>query len=124
MHPNDTPGLPSTQFADDWDPSLISAIKVAEKLRLQLDEFARMGRLDPEMLSTNLGSADIQGMLGNLVRVFSFATAVFMNDTVATVWMTNPLREFRGETAFTLVVKGRTEEVIRYLDSIESGFVG
>jgi hypothetical protein len=31
---------------------------------------------------------------------------------------------FRHKTAYKLVGEGRTEDVIRYLESIESGYVG
>lgn len=123
MHPNPT-GRPPVQFADDRDPSLISASKVAEQLHLQLAELSRMGRLDLERLTANPESANIQGLLGNIVRAFAAAAAVFMNDAAASAWMTEPVRAFRDKTALALVAGGRTEDVLRYLQSIESGFVG
>jgi hypothetical protein len=39
-------------------------------------------------------------------------------------WLTEPVDSFDGKSALELVAEGRTDDVMRYLSSIESGFVG
>jgi hypothetical protein len=39
-------------------------------------------------------------------------------------WLQLPLKEFGGRTPENLISMGRTEDLIAYLDSISSGFVG
>ena len=39
-------------------------------------------------------------------------------------WMRRPLKEFKDGTPEKLVLKGHVEDVIAYLDSVSSGFVG
>jgi hypothetical protein len=39
-------------------------------------------------------------------------------------FLDEPLKVFRGRTAWEVVLRGRAEAVIGYLESISSGFVG
>lgn len=116
--------MPSTRFADDGDDSLISASKMAEQLHMQVEEFAQTLGIDLDGARGDLRSAHAQEVLRNAICVFTTATAVFMDELEASKWMTEPAREFRGKTALMLVAEGRTENVVGFLHSIESGFVG
>jgi uncharacterized protein (DUF2384 family) len=42
----------------------------------------------------------------------------------AAAWYRAPLREFGGRSPETLIAEGKLDVVLRYLDSIESGYVG
>ena len=42
----------------------------------------------------------------------------------ANEWLTEPLDAFDGRSALELVAEGRMGDVMRYLSSIESGYVG
>ncbi|WP_199097666.1 antitoxin Xre/MbcA/ParS toxin-binding domain-containing protein [Dyella sp. ASV21] len=39
-------------------------------------------------------------------------------------WLSQPLATFGGKTALELNAEGRANDVIRYLQSFESGYVG
>ena len=57
-------------------------------------------------------------------RVTSAAEAVSGDRTKAIEWLSQPLATFAGKTALELIDEGRTDDVIGYLQSITSGFVG
>ncbi|MEO6922772.1 MAG: MbcA/ParS/Xre antitoxin family protein [Bryocella sp.] len=57
-------------------------------------------------------------------RVLVAAEAVSGDRQKAVEWLTEPLSTFGGKTPQELVVKGRAGDVLAYLESITSGFVG
>ncbi|WP_157971404.1 MbcA/ParS/Xre antitoxin family protein [Dyella sp. C9] len=57
-------------------------------------------------------------------RVILAAKAVSGDRAKAIEWLNQPLKEFGGKTPLELIAEGRTNDVIGYLESIESGFVG
>jgi hypothetical protein len=70
-------------------------------------------------------SAKIQNFLRQLVRVISAAEAAFGDrDTAIVGLMNEPLAPFEHRTAFDLVRQGRTDDVVAYIGSVNSGFSG
>lgn len=58
-------------------------------------------------------------------RVLRRAQEVFGSAEVARRWYdTEPLREFEGRTGAQSVAQGRSDDVLRLLNLIESGFLG
>jgi hypothetical protein len=57
-------------------------------------------------------------------RVILAAEAVSGDHDKAVWWLSQPLATFAGKTAPELIAEGRTDDVIGYLQSCESGFVG
>ncbi len=57
-------------------------------------------------------------------RVISAAEAVFGDHVKAIEWLSQPLDTFGGKTPLQLIAEGRTESLIGYIQSFESGFVG
>jgi Protein of unknown function (DUF2384) len=57
-------------------------------------------------------------------RIMSAAEAVSGDHDKAVWWLCQPLAAFAGKTALELVAEGRTDDVIGYLQSCESGYVG
>lgn len=57
-------------------------------------------------------------------RVISAAEAVSGDRAKANEWLNQPLATFDGKTPMQLIAEGRADNVIGYLHSIASGFVG
>lgn len=57
-------------------------------------------------------------------RVISAAEVVSEDRAKAIEWLSQPLATFAGKTVLELIAEGRTHDVIGYLQSCESGFVG
>lgn len=57
-------------------------------------------------------------------RVIAFAESISGDRAKAVEWLNQPLEEFGGKTPLQLVAEGRTDDVIGYLQSFESGYVG
>ncbi len=58
-------------------------------------------------------------------KLAALATQVLGDREDPTSWfLDEPLEAFRGSTAWEVVLQGRAEAVITYLESISSGFVG
>ena len=68
---------------------------------------------------TDSSSRDI-----DLDRVLAVADQMSGARSESLKWLHQPLREFKGEKPHSLVMMGRVDDVIGYLHSISSGFVG
>lgn len=60
----------------------------------------------------------------DLERVLSAVDQISGDRQASLAWLRLPLKEFGNRTPENLVSMGRVEDVIAYLDSISSGFVG
>lgn len=103
----------------------LSPARVAERLALPVQDIAVQAGVRRNTLRLHPESPRVQGFLRDIVRVIS-ATANIQPDVEhAVFWMKNtPIPAFRHKTAYDLVAQGRTEDVIDYLESIQSGYVG
>lgn len=59
-----------------------------------------------------------------LLKVLAAADLATGDRAASLAWLDRPLAAFGGQTPEALVASGRTNDVIRYLDSFSSGFVG
>ncbi len=67
----------------------------------------------------------LQRLMREALRVMSAASAITSDATRAIYWMRNtPIPEFDHRMAFDLIAAGKTEAVLKYLRSIESGSTG
>lgn len=62
--------------------------------------------------------------MSDLERVLSDAETVFGDRATATAWLDHPLSTFHGSTPRQLIDEGRAKDVLSYLASIDSGFLG
>lgn len=62
--------------------------------------------------------------LEDIERVTLAAEVVAGDRTKAVWWLSQSLATFGGKTAFELIAEGRTDDVVGYLQSCESGYVG
>lgn len=60
----------------------------------------------------------------SIESVTTLAESICADRARAVEWMNQPLDTFDGKTPLQLIAEDRTEAVIGYLHSIESGFVG
>ncbi|MBS0452708.1 MAG: DUF2384 domain-containing protein [Proteobacteria bacterium] len=105
---------------------LLSPHKFMALMKLDVDAFARLARVHRDTVSQAPGAPDIQAFLDESARVLCSACAVSAGDLDRTIaWYQNePLAPFGGKTAETLVSDGRADDVIRYIESLNAGFVG
>lgn len=57
-------------------------------------------------------------------RILLAAEAISGDRDKAVAWLHDPIATFGGKTALELVGKGRAADLLSYLASFESGFVG
>jgi uncharacterized protein (DUF2384 family) len=117
--------LAITQFLDTPDSPILSPKRVADHLHLFVGDLAETVRIHRNTMTTRPQSPKVQEALRNIVRVLTAAEEIFGNTGTATAWLMNePLAEFHYKTPLKLIAEGRTDDLITYLDSIASGFVG
>ena len=61
---------------------------------------------------------------GNLDRILEIVDQISGDRQVSLRWLRSPLKEFRNRTPEDLIQMGRVEDLIAYIDSISSGYVG
>lgn len=70
-------------------------------------------------------STDFEPFLADLERALLAAKRVTSDAEGAKLFVVNePISAFHNKTAAALVAEGRVEDVLSYMASIESGFVG
>ena len=91
------------------------------------DHILRIINIRPlvQFLPVELLIKGIQRFLREAIRVIRAATDISGDVSRATFWYRNePLAAFGYQTAETLVSEGRTEDVLRYVMSLEAGAAG
>lgn len=115
----------ATPFLESPDSPFLSPKKIAQRLSLQISDLADSAHVHRSTFSAHPHSSKVQEFLRNILRVISAATDTFGSRETAIIWMMNdPIPAFRTKTAYNLVTEGRVDDVVEYLDSIASGFVG
>lgn len=69
------------------------------------------------MRSSQVRDADLQ-------KVLAAVDQVTANREESLAWLERPLEAFGGQTPTALLASDRVEDVLGYLDSVSSGFVG
>lgn len=112
------------QLKEVGSPNLSPAL-VADKLSLQVQELASVAGVHRNTLRIHPDSPKLQEYLRNLMRILSAASAIQPDVERAIFFIKNsPIPAFQHKTAYQLAGEGRTDDVINYLESISSGFVG
>ncbi len=98
---------------------------VADILGLQQQELAELTGVHRNTLRAHPESPRLQSALRDLMRVLSAAAAVHPDPQRAIFLIKNePIPAFRHKTLMQLIQEGRTEDAIRYLESLSTGFAG
>lgn len=65
-----------------------------------------------------------QAHLDDIKRTLEVAEVVFDGHDAAMKWLNQPVQSFEDKTPLQLIAAGRTDDLMDYLGSIQSGFVG
>ena len=128
----DAPSLGSTfqhfvDFLRDADTSapLLSPKRFSQAMHIDLQTLAEQAHVHRNTISRAPGSRGVQDFLREALRVIKAATDLNGDLNKALFWYRNePLSVFGYKTAERLVSEGRTNDLLRYVASIEAGAAG
>lgn len=109
----------------DVGATALSPRRFSELLGIDLQTLAGQAHVHRNTLRRAPGSEGIQRFLREALRVIRAATDIADDVDRALFWYRNePLPPFGYRTAEQLVAEGRTEDVLRYVASLEAGAAG
>lgn len=112
------------EFHEKGTPNL-SPARIADRFSMQIQELAALAGVHRNTVRLHPESPRLQEYMRNLLRALSAATAIQPDIERAIFYLKNaPIPSFQHKTAYQLVGEGRTDDLIRYLESVESGYVG
>jgi hypothetical protein len=123
-------GASSDQFmASLRDPDnaapIVSARRFGEALHIDLQTLAEQAHVHRNTLSRQPASESVQRFLREALRVIRAATDISGDVNRTLFWYRNePLPVFDYKTAEQLVSDGRTDDLLRYVSSLEAGAAG
>jgi antitoxin Xre/MbcA/ParS-like protein len=106
------------------DNGFFAPRKIADAFRTTSEEVARTAGLgkDAVQRKERVRSDKTQRRLREMVEVINKVEPRFGSTLMAYAWYrSEPLPGFSGQTAMQLVRSGRAEEVLDYVDAIDSG---
>lgn len=125
-HNSATPGNFAQFMASLREPEslgpIISARRFAAALHIDMQTLARLAHVHRNTISRLAGSESVQKFLREALRIIRAATDVSGDVQSSLFWYRNePLPTFDYKTAEQLVSEGRTEDLLRYIASLETG---
>lgn len=125
--PNSTPPLNFDQFMASLRDSesvapIVSARRFASVLHIDMQTLARLAHVHRNTVNRLAGSESVQKYLRDALRVIQTATDISGDVRSTLFWYRNePLPTFGYKTAEELISEGRTEDLLRYVTSLEAG---
>jgi len=105
--------------------SMLSPNRYIEVLSIDLQTLAAQAHVHRNTISRAPASESVQQFLRAAIRVIRAATDMSGDIDRAIFWYRNdPIPIFGYKTAETLVTEGRTEDLLRYIESHEAGVAG
>ncbi|SAL81110.1 hypothetical protein AWB68_06030 [Caballeronia choica] len=109
----------------DSPAPIVSARRFGEALHIDLQTLAQQAHVHRNTLSRQPASESVQRFLRDALRVIRAATDVSGDVNQTLFWYRNePLPVFDYKTAEQLVSDGRTDDLLRYVSSLEAGAAG
>ncbi len=109
----------------DTPAPLLSPKRFSQALHIDLQTLADQAHVHRNTISRAPGSRGVQDFLREALRVIKAATDLNGDLNKALFWYRNePLSVFGYKTAERLVSEGRSDDLLRYVASIEAGAVG
>ncbi len=109
----------------DTPAPVLSPKRFSQAMHIDLQTLAEQAHVHRNTISRAPGSRGIQDFLREALRVIKAATDLNGDLNKALFWYRNePLSVFGYKTAERLVSEGRTDDVLRYVASIEAGAAG
>lgn len=103
----------------------LSAKRYSEAMNIDLQTLAEQAHIHRNTLSRAPSSRGVQDFLREALRVIKAASDLHGELSGALFWYRNePLSVFGYKTAERLVSEGRTDDVLRYVASLEAGAAG
>ncbi len=106
------------------DNGLFAPRKIAEVLRTTSAEVARTAGLgkDAVQRKDRVRSDKTQRRLREMVEIINKVEPRFGSALMAYAWYrSEPLSGFSGQTAMQLVLSGRVQDVLDYIDAVDAG---
>jgi hypothetical protein len=104
---------------------LLSPKRFSEAMHIDLQTLAEQAHVHRNTISRAPDSRGVQDFLREALRVIKAATDLNGDINQALFWYRNePLSVFGYKTAERLVSEGKTEDVLRYVASLEAGAAG
>jgi len=114
-------------FLRDTDTSanVLSPKRFSQALHIDLQMLAEQAHVHRNTITRAPGSRGVQDFLREALRVIKAATDLNGDLNKALFWYRNePLSVFGYKTAERMVSEGRTDDLLRYIASIEVGATG
>ena len=109
----------------DAGPSTLSPKRFSDTLNIDVQTLATQAHVHRNTISRAPASESVQKFLREALRVIRAAHDLSGDVARAIFWYRNePLPPFGYKTAEQLVSQGRTEDVLRYVGSLEAGAAG
>ena len=109
----------------DASPASISPKRYGLILRVDMQTLAAKAHVHRNTISRAPDAESVQRYLRESVRVMRAAVDIAGSVEQAIYWFkNNPLPVFDYKTPLDLVSEGRTEVLVRYIQSLQAGFVG
>lgn len=106
-------------------PASISPKRYGLVLRVDMQTLASKAHVHRNTISRAPDAESVQHYLRESVRVIRAATDINGSIEQAIYWFkNNPLPIFDYKTSQDLVSEGRTEDLVRYIQSLQVGFAG
>ena len=118
------------QFVDflretDTPAPVLSPKRFSQALHIDLQMLAEQAHVHRNTISRAPGSRGVQDFLREALRIIKAATDLNGDLNKALFWYRNePLSVFGYKTAERLVSEGRTDDLLRYIASLEAGAAG
>jgi hypothetical protein len=104
---------------------ILSPKRFSQILNIDLPTLAGQAHVHRNTINRAPESESVQRFLREVVRVLRAATDINKDVALAIFWYRNePLPSFAYKTAEQLVVEGRSEDVLRYVTSLEAAAAG
>ena len=110
---------------DEVDPATISPKRFGQVLSLDMQTLAAKAHVHRNTISRAPEAESVQGYLRESIRVMRAAADVSGTVEKALFWFKNyPIPTFDYKTPQDLVSEQRSEDLIRYIQSLQAGFAG
>ena len=109
----------------DTPAPVLSPQRFSQALHIDLQMLAEQAHVHRNTITRAPGSRGVQEFLREALRIIKAATDLSGDLNKALFWYRNePLSVFGYKTAERLVSEGRTDDLLRYIASIEAGAAG
>jgi uncharacterized protein (DUF2384 family) len=106
-------------------PTAISPKRYANVMKLDLNTLADQAHVHRNTINRAPATENIQRYMRETIRVLRAATDLSGSVERAIYWFkNNPIPTFRYKTAQELVSEGKTDALLRYIDSLQGGAAG